>query len=195
MSLNQTDPKKWVDEYGDALYSFAITRVMNPEIAEDLVQDTFLSALKGLKDFEQKSTLKTWLISILKRKIIDYFRKKSTTHEKLTDDLSRNWEPKTSPFLSEGEMKGAWKPDRLPKHWDFDEDRPIEQKEFYKILHKCLSFLPPKWASCFVMKVMDELPTEEVCKDLKITTSNLWVMLHRARHQLRECMEKNWLGD
>jgi len=191
--MENINPEKWVSEYGDVLFNFAIMRVNNPEVAEDLVQETFLSGLKGLSDFQGKSTIKTWLISILKRKIIDYYRKKSTTHEKLTDDVTRGYTGK-SPFETEGPGQGGWKQDRIPHEWSVDTDEKIESEEFQKTLLKCLSFLPPKWAACFSMKMMDEEENDIICKNLNISTSNLWVMLHRARLQLRECMEKNWMG-
>ena len=195
MADKDTNVEKWVNKHGDALYSYAITRVFNPEIAEDLVQDTFLSAIKAITNFQHKSSIKTWLISILKRKIIDYFRKKSTTHEKLTENITQDWKKNASPFVNKGPLKGTWKDNRVPGSWSVSEDNSIESEEFYKILNMCLSFLPPKWASCFTLKVIEEYSTEEICKEINISSSNLWVMLHRARLQLRECMEKNWLEE
>lgn len=187
-------PEKWIDEYGDVLYSYAILRVNNPTNAEDLVQDTFLSALKGIDSFEGRSTIKTWLVSILKRKIIDHYRKKSTSHEKLTADLTSDYNSKISPFEKEGDITGGWKQDRMPQNWSSNTDEKIESEEFHKTLLKCLSFMPPKWAACFSMKIIEEDENDEICKNLEISTSNLWVILHRARLQLRECMEKNWMG-
>lgn len=194
MTRKDINPENWVDEYGDILYSYALSRIYNPETAQDLVQDTFLSGLKAIENFEQRSSIKTWLISILKRKIIDFYRKKSTSHEKLTNDLTKDWESDTSPFEPEGLNKGHWKEDRVPQVWDMSGQESMEKEEFQKALIKCISFLPPKWAACFTLKVIEEIPTDEVCKEIEITSSNLWVMLHRARLQLRECMEKNWVG-
>ncbi len=190
--MEQPKPEMWVDEYGDILFSYAIIRVNNQVLTEDLVQETFLSALKGINNFQGKSSLKTWLISILKRKIIDHYRKKSTSNEQFSEELTNDSSFENTPFIEKGKNKGAWKEGRIPKDWSHVENK-IESEEFQKALMECLSALPDKLSDCFTMKIMEEQENEEICKHLKITTSNLWVMLHRARLQLRECMEKNWM--
>ena len=182
ISLN---PDTWVEDYGNYLYNFAIMRVYDSELAEDLVQDTFLSAVKAKDGFLGNSSVKTWLTSILKRKIIDYFRKNARNKEdKILD--------KPDFFQTQGILKGHWDDNHLPDQWHFSESGLLEDTEFYKVLKGCLSKLPQKMAASFTLKEVEDYTTEEICKELDITPSNLWVMIHRAKLQLRDCLEKRW---
>jgi len=188
ISRNKTElhPELWVDTHGDYLYNFAWSRVQSKETAEDLVQETFVSALKGRKSFRGESTELTWLLSILKRKVIDFYRKKSTKKEFATAHFSK-------PFQNEDSMAGHWIMERAPKDWQQETYAPTRQDEFQEILSLCLSLLPEKWRAVFVLKVMEETNSNEVCKELGCSASNLWVILHRARLKLRECIENKWL--
>jgi RNA polymerase sigma-70 factor (ECF subfamily) len=179
-------PKQWVDTHGDYLYNYAFTRVQSKETAEDLVQETFFSAIKAYNSFRGESNEITWLIAILKRKIIDYYRKQSRKKETPISHFN-------TPFNKEGHLSGHWINERAPKNWDIKYSDPMRQTEFLFILELCLSALPTKWKTVFVLKVMEDLKTEQVCKEVGIRPSNLWVILHRARLQLRECIEKRWL--
>ncbi len=154
-------------------------------MAEDLVQDTFFSALKSLSGFQGKSHEKTWLTAILKRKIIDFYRKKSTSNEVSLVDSDDH-------FTNDGMMKGGWAKEKAPKKWSSEAHDAMESAEFMSILQKCISHLPQKWASCFILSTVEEMESKEVCKELDITASNMWVILHRARLQLRDCIEKGW---
>jgi RNA polymerase sigma-70 factor (ECF subfamily) len=190
---NTKDPSQWLSTYGDILYAYALSRVYRKELAEDLVQETFLSALKSREIFEGRSSEQTWMISILKNKIIDHYRKVGNSREKMI--LDKNWEisGEESPFQKEGPFKGHWIKDRAPgSHGNSIEDM-IDSREFQKTLELCLSLLPEKWAAAFTLKVMEECESDEVCKDLGLSSSNLWVILHRARLKIRECLEKRWL--
>ncbi len=195
----EPDPKiqqiasSWVEQYSDYLYSYAISRTFRKEIAEDLVQDTFLSAIRSYSGFEGKSSIQTWLVSILKNKIVDHFRKASNTREKMIID--QNWEEDgyEYPFRNEEPYQGHWKKGRYPGGHGADILSIMENEEFREILEICLSLLPPKWAAAFALKVMEELESEKVCKELDISASNLWVILHRSRLKLRECLEKRWV--
>lgn len=180
------DPNLWVKDHGDYLYNFAWSRVQSKEIAEDIVQETFISALKALKSFRGDSSELTWLTAILKRKVIDHYRKASSKKEIPASYFS-------SPFQKEDGMEGHWIMERAPKNWREHAEDPMQQQEFQGIMEYCLSLLPPKWHSVFILKVMEEINSDEVCKELGCTSSNLWVMLHRARLQLRECIEIKWL--
>jgi RNA polymerase sigma-70 factor (ECF subfamily) len=188
----QLNPEKWVERYADILYSFAFARVRRQEVAEDLVQDTLLSAYKAKETFLFNASEKTWLISILKRKVIDYYRKKSTQNELNVFDQDDKGDFMNHFFESEGRNSGHWSESGSPKNWRKDFETSVESNEFYDILGNCLSKLPPKLSAVFTLKVMDDLDSEEVCKELNITPSNYWVMMHRAKLQLRECLEKNW---
>lgn len=178
-------PDTWVDAYGDALYRFAVFRLKDPDLAEELVQETFLAALRSMENFQGRSSVKTWLIAILKHKIIDHFRKKRP--ETSREDIERFGEIDANPF----NQRGAW--DIRPAHWGSNPGKLFEQKEFLDVFYKCLSGLPERIANAFVLREMDGLDTEEICKILEITASNCWVMLYRARMQLRRCLERNWL--
>ena len=189
----RTSPEKWVDLYGDFLFNYAITRVNKEDVAYDLVQDTFLAALKAQKSFEGRSSEKTWFIAILKRKIIDHYRKASRSKEHNLLDKNFNEGKEEMPFQSDGDMQGSWKEERTPKDWGITPDAALENEELKKVLTLCIEKLPEKWNAVFALRVMEEIDTDEVCKELGITASNLWVILHRAKLQLRECVEKNWI--
>ncbi len=180
------NPGLWVENHGDYLYNYAYFRVNNKEVSEDIVQETFIAALKAKDSFRGESSELTWLLAILKRKVIDYFRKLSSGKERVISDY-------TLPFRDEGIFDGHWLGDRLPKDWGSDADSTLNQEEFQSILQVCLSLLPPKWRSVFVMKFMEELSSDEVCKENECTPSNFWVIIHRARLKLRECIENKWL--
>ncbi len=184
MEDSSLNPETWVDLYGNYLYNYAITRVYDQMIAEDLVQDTFYSAVKAIQSFEGRSTIKTWLTSILKRKIIDHYRKNARSKE---DAILDN----DTFFQTEGILKGHWEDEHLPNEWAADISLE-ENSEFYKVLQSCLANLPDKMAASFTMKEIDDFSTEEICKELDITPSNLWVMIHRAKLKLRKCIERKW---
>jgi RNA polymerase sigma-70 factor (ECF subfamily) len=177
------DPDKWIDLHADYLFNYTIVRVNKTEIAKDLVQETFFAALKAMKNFQGKASERTWLIAILKRKIIDYYRKINSNKGKAEVRMN---------FYNDGENEGEWIEERVPQTWGSDTDKAIETKELGDTLNKCIDKLPEKYAMVFKMKTIQDFETEEICKELDITASNLWVIIHRARTQLRKCMEDNW---
>ena len=179
------DPNKWIDNYADYLFNYAITRVNNSDVAKDLVQETFFAGLKSANNFEGKATERTWLIAILKRKIIDYYRKINSAKGKAEVRMN---------FHQEGDNQGNWLEERVPQTWSSDADKNIESEELKTTIEQCIDHLPEKYAIVFRMKTIQGFETEEICKELNITTSNLWVMVHRARTQLRRCMEDNWFN-
>jgi len=183
VSTKNIDTSKWVDDYADAMYNFALARVDDPDLAKDLVQETFISGLKALENFEEKSSVKTWLFSILKRKIIDYYRQQE----------ARKTKPLSSYFAEKGRV-GHWIPEAAPKgnYADFEED--IENRELQEAITDCVGQLPGKWKGIVIDKLIEEKGTDEVCNEYDITPSNLWVIMHRAKLQLRECLEKKWLN-
>jgi len=178
----KVNPDSWIGEHGDYLFRFALFRVNNRQAAEDLVQETFLAALKAIDSFKGWSSERTWFTSILKRKIIDRYRKSSA------DQMTVPLDNEDEDFLE----NGHWNPARAPKDWGSAPDDPLHQHEFMHILKKCISAIPKKIASVFTMKEIEDIKSEQICKELKISSSNLWVMLHRARTQLRRCLELNW---
>ena len=185
------DPESWVDQYGNFLYRFALSRVKDPSIAEDLVQETFLAALKARRNFRGRSTARTWLIAILKHKIVDHIRKKireqtSDKVETMRDTIGHDSDD--SSFNDDG----GWH--IHPAKWAVNPTKLYEQKEFIDILYRCLGELPERQAEAFMMREIDGLSTEEICKALSVTATNSWVMLYRARMWLRRCLENKWLG-
>jgi len=181
------NPEKWVDLYGDYLYRYSLYRVYEATVAEDLVQETFLAALRSFKNFQYRSSIKTWLTGILKHKIIDHFRKKAK--EQQIDDTETNINTLGDLFTKNGQWKIK------PANWNADPQKLYDQKEFIKILHKCLSELPGRQASAFILREIVGENTKEICKILDISTTNCWVLLHRARMYLRRCLEINWFTD
>ncbi len=175
------DPNAWVDRYGDALFHFALARVKNREIAEDLVQETFLAAVKSQDRFQGRSSEKTWLFGILKHKVIDHYRKnKSVIYEQ---DLNQGTEDLDAFFNA----KGAW--EMMPEHWRLNPGRSQEVREFLDHFYQCLADLPRKTGKVFAYREIDGLSTKEICKQLDITAGNCWVILYRARMLLRKCLE------
>jgi len=177
---------KWIDNYADYLYNYSISRVSNSDLAKDLVQDTFFAGLKSAKNFQGKASERTWLVSILKRKIIDYYRKINSKKGQAEVRMS---------FYDDGENEGSWLEERVPQSWDNASEKKIENEELKNQLESCIQKLPEKYAIVFRMKTVQEFETEEICKELGITSSNLWVIIHRARTQLRKCMEDNWFNN
>ncbi len=193
MEVNQNlQPENWVEKYGNYLYNYAISKLFNQELAKDLVQETFVSALSAIENFQGRSSEKTWLVSILKHKIIDYFRKKGRNKETDSIDTSMSEDQSRLPFIASGEQEGAWKQERYPQRWRIDSADQVENEEFKTIFEKCIGNLPEKWATVFSLKIIEEVSSDEICKEVEISPSNLWVILHRARLQLRECIEKLW---
>jgi RNA polymerase sigma-70 factor (ECF subfamily) len=173
------DPSRWVDEHGDALYRFALLRVKDPELAGDLVQDTFLSALKAREGFRGGSTVRTWLIGILKHKVIDHYRRQKI-------------EVPAADLQAEADEQDLDHADRVAAKWAEAPSRLVENREFWAVLTRCLAGLPEAHRRAFSLREFDGLPGEEICKLLGVTPTNLWVMLHRARARLRRCLEINW---
>jgi len=179
---SQLDATKWVNDYSDMLYRYALPRVGDSEIAKDLVQDTFLAAWRNYENFKGEISEKNWLYAILKNKIIDHFRKAST---RLTDSLPGI--AGDDPYFDEA---AHWTQSAAPQEWNTD--APVSNKEFYEVLRKCKNKLKEIQNAVFTMKYLEDLDSEEICKALNLTSSNYWVLIHRAKLQLRACLEKNW---
>lgn len=171
----------WLDEHGDALYRYAMARVGRRELAEDLVQDTFVAALQARGRYEGGSSVRTWLTSILKHKIIDH-------HRRVASATPAGGEPIPGEFF---EADGTWK--RPPSSWKTP-DQALEDREFWEVFDGCLGRLPRALASVFRLREVEGLATEELRDRLAISESNLRVRLHRARLLLRECLERRWFA-
>lgn len=181
MSSYQDLLKNWVELYTSELYSWAFHKTSNQEIAKDLVQDTFLVVSEKIAHFEGRSSPKTWLFSILNHKIIDYYRKKVKQPVAAENDILRS-------VFNENE---GWNSERIPKDWD-DEEHLLDNREFLKILSFCLEQLPEKWNSAVKLKYLMQKKGEEICQELEIAPTNFWQIIHRAKVQLRNCIENKW---
>lgn len=180
------DPSEWVDRYGDSLFRYAMLRVRDRARAEDLVQETFLAALKQRDSFSGRSSEATWLVAILKHKIVDHFRRQSREAPLPAGDVARSAED--DPF----DVNGHWTDG--PAGWGANPADLLRQKDFLEQLAKCLAGLTPVQADAFTLREIEGETTGEICKVLNVTETNLWVILHRARMRLRRCLESRWFG-
>lgn len=168
------DQEQLVTEHADYLLSFAFSKLRDEELAKDMVQDTFLAAIKNYAEFEQRSSLRTWLTSILNRKIIDYWRKAETRYTSNISNLSKTSD---SPNLEE--------------YIGITEDNAesiMEKAELIQQLNDCIDKLPPKWKAAISLRYLEEKKSDEVCKELSLSASNLWVIIHRAKLLLKDCL-------
>jgi RNA polymerase sigma-70 factor (ECF subfamily) len=171
-----------------ALLRFAILQLRNETLAEDVVQDALIAVLEKPERFAGQSSLRTYVTGIMKHKIIDALRATSRERQIETQDDQSEDEVIEGLFKANGHTR------ERPRDWG-DPDATLEQKDFFRVLEICLEKLPPKIARIFMMREWLELETDEICKELNISTSNAWVMLYRARVRLRECLELNWFGN
>ena len=177
-------PENWVDLYGDALFRYAYSRTLNKPLAEDLVQETFLAALVSRESFRGASSLKTWLVSILKNKIIDYYRKAGR------EAPASNQSDAADPTVDLFDKNGKWKTE--PENWQPQPENDLESKEFWGVLQQCLDSAPPRLAHAFSLRELNGLSAEEISNLLGVSQSNCWVILHRARMTMKKCLIKSW---
>jgi len=184
-----SDPERWLELYGDYLFGYAVARLRDASKAEDAVQETFLAALKGGQNFAGRSAEKSWLVGILKNKIVDSFRK--SARETSFTDLEFYADEENDRFQPEGICKGAWLEDYAPQEWA-DPGASLDKEVFWKTFRECADKLPRNVATVFTLREVDGVESKEICSQLNISENNLWVMLHRARMALRRCLEANW---
>jgi len=178
---NTLDPDKWVSRYADFLFNYGISRVSDGIIVEDLIQETFLSAVKSAKNFKGEDSEKTWFVSIFKRKIVDHYRKSNSKKAKFETPMNRLSEDRRNMIADGGAVEA----------FEYS-DGDIEQEELGKVLQACILDLKGNQRRVFEMKTIQNMETEEICNELGITASNVWVLLHRARIQLKNCVSENW---
>jgi len=177
--------ESWLNEHGDYLYRFALSRLHDAEIATDMVQEALLAAWRGKDRFKGDSSLRTWLVSILKHKIIDHIRKEirqRNIHDALENDPN-------SQFFSES---GQW--ERNPRTWHDNPEKCCDDLKFRLVLKECLSRLSEKQRRVFELRELSGEDTEDICKACDITSTNLHVLMYRARLSLQTCLQKHWFG-
>ena len=177
-----------LDAMRPQLVRFAVLQLRNHALAEDAVQDALIAVLEKPEAFSARSSLRTYVTGILKFKIIDCLRRGARERQiECHDDQSED-DAIDALFSQDGHVH------ELPQAWG-DPDKTLEQRDFFKVLEVCLEKLPAKAARIFMMREWLELETDEICKELAISTSNAWVLLYRARVRLRECLDLNWFGN
>ena len=181
MTVTENEITSWVKTYTNEMLTYTLLKVNDKQTAEDIVQSTFLSALEGISKFEQRSNPKTWLFSILKNKIADFFRQK---FKKIDNQINTP----SNEFFDE---HGRWNPEYRPTNWG-DEKELLDDPEFSKALYNCFEKLPQKWSSAVQLKFLEEYDRKVICTKLEITTTNFWQIIHRAKLQLRNCLELKW---
>jgi len=183
------DPHQWVTRHADYLYKYALMRLNDEEVARDLVQETFLAALEKADQFKGNSTERTWLTAILKYKIIDVYRKKSKSIN-LHPNISEAEREQGDFFDPEN---GHWNAPHQPQLFGIEDNDPFSNKEFARVLQYCMQKLPALWLSVFTMKHIDDEETDTICTAMKVSQSNFWVIIHRAKLNLRACLQKSWI--
>lgn len=167
------DADRWVDDHGDALLRFALSRGLETAAAEDAVQETLLAAWKGRDRFHGDCSVRTWLVAILKRRIADHFRR-ALPRAATSQPLDEVREPPTQAPPPDDAVRGA---------------------EFWTVLTGCTSKLPDHLGRAFSLRSLSDAPIDAICEQEGVTRENLSVRLCRARTLLRRCLERHWFGD
>lgn len=165
----------WVDEHSDALYRYALRKLSDRHIIEDILQETFLAALRAAKDRRGDSSTRTWLVAILRMKIADYYRQRERRREEVGLDERQDW-------VRESKLKA----------WDASAANTLENDEFWTVLRACIDKLPGTLSAAYFLREIDGLGVSDVCESLGISSKNLAVRLFRARALLRDCLDANW---
>ena len=185
ISSNAVNPRIWIEEYREPLFKYALARLRDADLAEESIQETFLAALQSRKGFQGLASEKTWLISILKRKIYDHFRRIGRDkHFQMTFPIER---------LRNDVFESGRIPSVRSRIWFSDPSMVYEQKEFLKIIKDALAELPGRTAQAFILREVIELSSQEICEFMDISIYNLYVMVHRARKRLRDDLQLKWL--
>lgn len=176
-SESSADIDLWVDRYGDALFRYAIAKTGDRTTAEDLLQDTFVAAVSGRKQFRNQSTVSTWLFAILKRKIADHYRK-IARHPNESGTSEQASQPSERSFNA--------------RDWAGDPAKICEDREFWMTFDSCVKKLPKNLAEVFILREIYQQSPKEIRERLGISATNLSMRLHRCRLAIRDCLNKNW---
>jgi len=185
MTTENLDAQEWLSDHGDYLYGYAMSRLRDDELAADLVQETLLAAWKGRHNFKGDSSLRTWLTGILKHKITDHIRaeiRKRNLNDAVESDPTSAW------FGADG----AW--NEAPRAWSDNPEQLCRNEQFRTVLQACMERLPEKQRLVFEMRELAGDDSDTICNTLEVSSTNLHVLIHRARLALRGCLEKNWFG-
>jgi RNA polymerase sigma-70 factor (ECF subfamily) len=169
------------------LLRFATLQLRNSEVAEDVVQDTILAALAASDRFDHRASVKTWVFSILKNKIVDVFRDRWNKNRVELAEATGDEADFDVLFME----NDRWQRSEMPSRWG-DPEQTFSDKQFWKVFELCTSKMPEATVRVFFMRELLGLEVSDICKELGITTSNCWVILHRARMSLRLCLQQRW---
>jgi RNA polymerase sigma-70 factor (ECF subfamily) len=186
LSAPPLDADLWLQQHGDALYRYALLQLRDTHQAEEVVQETLVSAWQARESFRGDANVRTWLTGILKRKILDQYRREQRERP-LADELDAGDAADDS--ARQFQADGHWT--QAPADWG-DPQRLLENDQFWKLLQFCLDRIPSQMAQIFMLREIQEQSTKNICKDLSITPSNLWTTLYRARMGLRKCLDREW---
>jgi RNA polymerase sigma-70 factor (ECF subfamily) len=190
MTKDIGSPEEWLDQHGDALYRYALLQFRDKHKAEEAVQETLLAALQSRSHFKGSASVRTWLIGILKHKVLDQFRKEA--RERPLDEKALNDNETTDVVEQSFQDDGHWRSEL--GDWGRPETA-VASGQFWKILQRCIDNLPKQQAHLFTLRELFEEKTENICKEMSITPTNLWTMLYRTRMALRKCLDRNWVGE
>ncbi len=174
-----------VEALRPTLLRLAQLQLRNLAWAEDAVSETMLAVLEGASGFNGKSQFKTWVVGILKHKVLDQLRLRQREAQYDTDDDGEVLDDLV--FAPDGHFRN------FPQTWDTPADA-LQQRQFFEVLEACMDALPGQIGRVFLMREWLELDTDAICQELRISSTNVWTMLHRARMRLRECLQLNWFG-
>ncbi len=180
MKMAPESLKQWICDYTDVLYAWALRKTSDKHLAEDLVQDTFLAAAEGIDKFKGNSSPKTWLLAILKYKIANHYRRALNLHP--GDDFLQQF------FAADGH----WEHSARPGNWPPSDNSLLSDPEFKAIFDHCIRQLPDAMQACIRLKFLEEKKGAEICEELGVSQTNYWQLVHRAKLQLRKCLEVNW---
>lgn len=179
------DPETWVDAYGDYLFRYAMLRLRDEHAARDAVQETFLAGIRNVAKFDGALDIKYWLRGILKFKIVDHIRRAAREQPVEVEDDEH--------VLDRLLFKTSGIPTMNPAPWAFDPHSAFDREDFWAIFESCLDGLKEPMRRAFVLKMVDELDTNEVCEALGLSANHVWVLNHRARSLMKQCLEKKWV--
>ena len=177
----------WVDEHSDYLFRYARKHFSEEVVAEELVQETFVAAVTAISNFKGDASARTWLVGILRHKIVDRIRANTRNKTVSIDDQS---EEGYGRYFDEHEH---WKPETGPLPWNIDPDKLVEQKQFMAALQSCMEKLPERFRAVFLLREFDGLSRDEISEKLELTSTNIGVILYRSRLALRDCLQTKWL--
>ncbi|MDD2686068.1 MAG: sigma-70 family RNA polymerase sigma factor [Gallionella sp.] len=176
-----------LQQHRSYLLRYAMLQLRDPHLAEDVVQETLIAAIESDK-FAAQSSLRTWLVGILKHKIMDVVRKRAREPQLEVAEGEDESELVDALFKENGHWADP------PQTWNAPE-KSLENAHFWNVFEQCNQRMPLNTARAFMMREFMEMTTEEICQELSVSPTNCWVLLHRARLALRECLDLNWFGN